>query len=145
MLYGIKSFKMEAVAQKHDLRLIRDNTSNESSNFSFMRNDRLVIKQSSLYKIIPFSEIIYLMSDSNYTWIYTKDGGAVMASRTLKTFTSQLSNSFLRVHQSYCINLLFLREYQRNNNQIKLVDNSLIPVSRSKKKDLEACFKSEMI
>lgn len=82
-------------------------------------------------------EIIRCKADSNYVEIHTVDGTKIFISKTLKSIEGMLNNThFLRVHQSHLINLDYLVSYAKEDGgYLKMSDNSIIPISRSKKSD----------
>jgi two-component system LytT family response regulator len=81
--------------------------------------------------------ISHLEAQSNYTLIYFADQAKLIASRTLKDFEEILpSDIFFRPHNSYIINLHFIKRYIRGDGgQIELKDGTYIMVSRRKKED----------
>ena len=83
-------------------------------------------------------EIMYCSSDSNYTNVHTARGEKILISRPLKDIESMLQEPrFLRVHNSYLVNLTFIREYHRGKGgSLVLEDGTLIPVSKQRKKEL---------
>jgi two-component system LytT family response regulator len=88
----------------------------------------------SLQMLKP-SEIIYLKSDSNYTYVYMENGKHQFLSKTLKNLEACLPESiFLRIHQSYVVNTMYIRTL--NQNYITLTNDKILPVSRRKKKYL---------
>lgn len=112
----------------------------ESSLFRLKNYQRLIIKNSSGYHIVPFENIIYLKAESNYTSIQLDSGKKILVSRTLKTFSTELDGRFVRAHSSFYVNLLFLTSYRKSENQIILKGGISVPVSRSRKQNLETYF-----
>ena len=102
---------------------------------------RLILPTSEGSYIIPFHEIRYCSSDSNYCRVYTIHDQEIMVSKTLKSIEKILPKaSFIRTHQSYLINLKYLRFV---SSEYILLDNKFrIPVSRSKKQYIRSLIKS---
>lgn len=81
--------------------------------------------------------IVNLEAQSNYTMIFFADSTKLLASRTLKEFEEILpENLFFRTHNSYIINLNFIKRYIRGDGgQVEMTNGSHIIVSRSRKED----------
>lgn len=92
-------------------------------------------------RIVKLTDIIYCQSDNNYTWFYLSDGEQILVSRGLFEFDTLLpENSFVRCHQSYIVNIEFVRSLVRegSNTYLKMASNHKIPVSRAKKDVVKA-------
>ena len=81
------------------------------------------------------SEIIYCKADGNYSNIYFKDENKELISKKLKEIEIIINNDrFYRVHNSYLVNLNYVKEFVRNDGYHVVLDNGLsIPVARSRK------------
>lgn len=86
------------------------------------------------YAFIDFDEIVYCKSESNYTNIVTSKK-TILVSKTLKFIQDLLPDDrFLRVHNSYVVNLSHIKEYSRKDGGFVMVSNGeKIKVSSSKK------------
>jgi two-component system LytT family response regulator len=84
---------------------------------------------------IPVDNILYCKSDSNYTHLVKTDGKTATISRPLKLVASMLEeHSFMRIHQSYLINLKHIEKYIKGQGgEVVMSDGKYLPVSRSKK------------
>lgn len=79
-------------------------------------------------------EILCCESDGNYTHIYLQSGEKLFLTQILKTIEEKLpSDQFYRVHHSFLVNLSHVREYQKNEGYLVLIDGKKVPVSRQKK------------
>lgn len=98
---------------------------------------RLAVSTLEGILFIDINNITHLEASSNYTLIYLGDKTKITASKTLKDFGELLaSDIFHRVHNSYIVNLNYLKKYIRGDGgQIELTDGSLIEVSRKYKDD----------
>jgi two-component system LytT family response regulator len=75
----------------------------------------------------------------NYTLIYLEDGTQKLYARTLANFQKLLINDpFIRVHQSYLANPIFILEYHEAENRLIMENNIEVTISRRKKKNLFA-------
>ena len=97
------------------------------------RNQRLAIHHQSGIKLLKPEEILYLSAEGNCTSIHFIDGSQYLDTRTLKSFEERLdSNSFMRVHRSFIINMLELNEFSREEGNHALMSTGIkVPVSRN--------------
>jgi two-component system LytT family response regulator len=77
-------------------------------------------------------------SSSNYTDVKLNDGKHMVISRTLKDIEELLDRPpFLRVHNSYLVNLDYAIRYVKGEGGYLVLNNDIsVPVSRSKKEEL---------
>lgn len=82
-------------------------------------------------------DIIYCKADGCYTTIYLTGKQAKLVTRVLKDFEDFLSESgFLRVHNSFLINLLHVKRYVRGEGgYVVLTDNHEVDISRRRKEE----------
>lgn len=99
--------------------------------------------QDGLY-FVKIKEILYCISDSNYTHIYLDTGKNILVSRTLKEIEALLiENQFLRIHHSHLINLQKIERYVRGDGGYVVMDDKKpLSVSRSRKEALLSMFES---
>ena len=88
--------------------------------------------------IIQKSDILYLQSSSNYCEVFFVNGKKMLCSQTLKSIESKLKDSnFYRPHNSYVVNINYLSSITSSYAHLKLMDDIMIPISRSKKSELK--------
>ncbi|MCJ7718126.1 MAG: LytTR family transcriptional regulator, partial [Anaerolineales bacterium] len=77
------------------------------------------------------------------THVFLDSGEKKTISKTLKEYEELLSEyGFIRIHQSHLINSAHIQSYQKNDGgYITMLDNSIIPISRSKKTEIIALIK----
>lgn len=87
------------------------------------------------FSIIKLGEIIYCEAERSYTVFHLEGKKTITVSKPLLDYEILLGNTtFLRIHKSFLINLLHVREYQRGEGGIVVMsDNAEIEVSRRKK------------
>lgn len=86
---------------------------------------------------VDMEDILYCKSDGNYTEIHLVNNEKHMLSKKLKDVEEQTSNSLFRVHNSYLVNINFVKEFVKSEGLYLVLKNgSSIPVSRSKKTEL---------
>lgn len=74
----------------------------------------IALPQAGGLEIVSLREIIYCEASSNYTLYHLCDR-KVVVSRTLKDSEDLLSNfGFVRVHQSYLVNVAHIRRFVRS-------------------------------
>ena len=103
---------------------------------------RIAVPTQDGLNFIKLSEILYCISDSNYTEIYFDDGTKLLVSKTLKEIESLLMiSNFLRIHHSHLINLGKISKYIRGDGGYVVMDNNkALSVSRSRKEALLSAF-----
>ncbi|CAL2103950.1 conserved protein of unknown function [Tenacibaculum sp. 190130A14a] len=87
--------------------------------------------------LIPKEDVLYLKSDKSYTTINLTSGKNIIATKTLKEVQKKfICPEFVRVHNSYVVNLNYVIEYNKGANELTLNDGTIVAVSRSKKNDV---------
>lgn len=96
---------------------------------------KISLPVSDGYEFIEVNHILYCQSQSNYTYLFLKDGSKMLVSKTLKEIEFTLKKFyFIRVHQSYLINPNFMRKFSRRDGGYLIMENEdHIPISRSKR------------
>ncbi len=99
---------------------------------------RFLINTVEDTKVIRFDEVVCCVAESNYTKIHLVDGSRVLASKTLKDFETILYQPhFFRIHNSYIINLNFIKRILKADGcMVELPNNILLDVSRAKREEL---------
>jgi two-component system LytT family response regulator len=88
------------------------------------------------FELIPANQIIRCEADDNYTHLYLNNNKKIVASRTLKEIEELLQYfpAFIRVHNSYLVNLDEVTRYVRGEGGYLIMsDGTTISVSRSRK------------
>ena len=87
--------------------------------------------------LIPKEDVLYLKSDKSYTTINLTNGKNIIATKTLKEVQKKFTcPEFVRVHNSYVVNLNYVIEYNKGANELTLNDGTIVAVSRSKKSEV---------
>lgn len=89
-------------------------------------------------EFVQVQDIIYAESESNYCHIHLKDGNKIFLAKTLKYIQNLLDeHPFLRIHQSYLINLTHVKKYVKGQGGYVVMDNGKsLSVSRASKSNL---------
>lgn len=96
LLYPLSEFEL----RKSFMKYFKNNLTEESQ--------KICIKSNSDYRYIDMKDIVYLKADNNTTDIFLQNGGHITAYKTLKFFEHNLPSDFLRVHNSYIINITYI-------------------------------------
>lgn len=97
---------------------------------------KIIINSKSGVESIDLPDIFYFESMSNYTQLYLNTGSSILTSKTLKEFDVQLCTSdknFMRVHNSFIINLHKVTRYVKDEELIILMNGQKIPLAKSRK------------
>lgn len=96
---------------------------------------RLCLPTLKGFIIVKLSEIIYCEAERSYTIFHLEGGKNLLVSKALIEYEVLLKDTtFFRVHKSFLINLLHVREYQRGEGGMVIMsDKAEIEISRRKK------------
>ncbi len=80
-------------------------------------------------------EIYYCKADGNYCEIFFTNKTKEILSKKIKEVEEIINNnSFFRVHNSYLVNINYIKEFVKSDGQYLVLENGTsVPVSRSKK------------
>jgi two-component system LytT family response regulator len=108
------------------------------------RNKNIALPTSEGFAFVKVDDIVYVQAESNYCWVYTSNDTKYLLSKTLKSIEEMITSSqFIRVHQSYIINLDYAIKYVRGQGGYVVIKNNVqIPVSRSRKEELLSTLQS---
>jgi two-component system LytT family response regulator len=142
LLKPIDYREIKTAIDKIKQKLAEDNTAHQKFNYHGllelipqMQRHKIIINSRSGVESVDVNEIVCLESSSNYTTIYLTEK-SILASKTLKEFEFQLcvnESNFMRVHHSYIINLNKVSRFLKMSDQIVMVNEQKVPVSKSRK------------
>jgi two-component system LytT family response regulator len=97
-----------------------------------IRKIGLTISTLEGHDVILFSEILYCISDSNYTTIYCRAERKIIASKTLKVIEQALpQEEFFRIHRSQ---LISIEEVKKVTKTKVLMSNGInLPITPAKR------------
>ncbi|TAJ11677.1 DNA-binding response regulator [Marinilabiliaceae bacterium JC017] len=106
--------------------------------------EKLVLKTQESIHVVKIEDIIYCMSDGSYTHIITGDQ-KIVVSRLIKEYAELLKeHHFIRIHQSYLINMNKIVRYNKEG-YVHLENSTSLPVAARRKEqflnELERYFK----
>jgi len=162
--YALKAFKEDAIGyllkpiDTDDLRkavgkILKNKEKNDLGTQLRMMLRGMVSPSSTKKVVLPMGgkvlylnedEILYCKADGNYTTVFKSDDSNLLISKKIKDVEALLPQvSFFRVHQSYVVNLKTIKEYVKNEGHyLVLIGGVTIPVSRSKKNELQDILQS---
>lgn len=97
---------------------------------------RMLVYSIAGVEHIDQDEVIFLESQSNYTKIVIANAPEVITRKTLKEFEMQLcrtEHDFMRVHNSFIINLSKVSRYLKSSEEIVLTDGIKVPLSKARR------------
>jgi two-component system LytT family response regulator len=99
---------------------------------------RISLNTIDAIHIVQIQDILYCKCDNSSTTFYLTNHVPIIISRSIKEVEKQLAESnFFRSHQSYLVNIGHIVEINKSDNySIILSDNSLIPTSTRKRKEI---------
>ncbi len=115
------------------------------SYFSKKSTKKIAFAEKDRQQFIDPKDILFVSADSNYSKVKLENGQSLTLSMTLKSIESKLDlEGFLRVHHSYLVNMDKVIQYVKaDGGYLVLVDNSMIPISRSKRGDLKSFLEQD--
>ncbi len=121
--------------QSDDLKRIIDKAKAEVQNkgTDLSVSGKIPVPDADGIELVPWNDIIYCKSDSNYCELYLTGNRRIVASKTLKYFETKLpSSQFCRVHKSYLVNIRHIKKYLKHDGgELILSNNAILPVSRN--------------
>ncbi|MGV8994699.1 MAG: LytR/AlgR family response regulator transcription factor [Flavobacterium sp.] len=103
----------------------------------------ICVKSYGDYRFINASEIFYLKADNNSTDIHLKTGDVITAYKTLKHFEQVLDSPFLRIHNSYIVNIDYVSRIHSGNSSCFIKNSTIkIPFSKTYRSNIEAIIKT---
>jgi two-component system LytT family response regulator len=123
---------VSAAEQQNKIDILQHNISDQKKQFS-----KIAIHTLDGLLFFNIGDIIHLEANSNYTIIYFSNHSKLVASKTLKEFEDLLpSDIFFRIHNSYLINLNYIKKYIKGDGgQVVLTNDAIVDVARRKKED----------
>jgi len=104
---------------------------------------RITLSHTGGFSVIEMKDIIRLEAESNYTRVFVQEKKSYFVSKPLKVFEDNLKdNIFFRVHRSYIINLLFVKEFLREDGGVLvMVDDAKIQLPKARYNDFMEAMK----
>lgn len=99
---------------------------------------KITLKMADCIHVINIADIVCCEADRNYTNFHLVTDERIMVSRSLGEYEDMLPvDSFIRVHQSYLVNVAHIKRYDKTDGGFLITTNGKnIPVSTRKKEQL---------
>src|SRR6185312_4769498 len=97
---------------------------------------KIAVPTAEGFQLVPADQVLYFEVNDNYTHLFLKNKIKIIACRSLKEMEAQIQDFtfFVRVHNSYMVNLNEVAKYVRGEGgYLVMNDGSLVNVSRSRK------------
>jgi len=109
---------------------------------SSMKGNRISLVTKNGLKLFKESDILYALSEGNYTCLHLIDNQRLISSKKLKEVSSALTaEDFFRIHHSHIINLNHLVEYRNGGrNYVVMTDGKELDISKRKLNDFLNLF-----
>ncbi len=101
--------------------------------------ETIALPMAGEIRFIHQTDIVYCQSKNNYTLFFLANGEKITVSKGLYEFVSILPETiFFRCHQSYLVNLKYVKSLHKDGSSGYLETNNkiTIPVSRSKREEI---------
>ncbi|MGB0177237.1 MAG: LytR/AlgR family response regulator transcription factor [Owenweeksia sp.] len=84
-------------------------------------------------RFVNADDVIYVKAEGNYFQVFLEtDDKPLLVSKSLKYFEQQMDHHFMRVHKSYIVNLMKIREFSRSSGgTLTLLNDYEVPLSSS--------------
>ncbi len=128
-----KPFNKERLAQAFNRIVKKEEVGAENLQF-------LAIKKRGIIQLINIDEVLYIKGAGVYTELFLADGGKELHGKSLEKLTQLLPKSFERIHKSYLVKTLEIKEIiVKTGSQyaVELRNGMILPVGRTKYKALK--------
>jgi len=97
---------------------------------------KLQINQSGITYYVELDKIIYCKAERSYCIIFLLDEKEILCSKSLRKLAELLNYpNFVRIHNSYLININFVKKYVRcrEHNCVIISNNNIkLPIARNR-------------
>lgn len=103
---------------------------------------KLCLPTQKGFTIVKLEEIVYCEAHRSYTAFHFVNTRPILISKPLFDYDELLANIFLRVHKSFLINIMHVKQYLRGEGGTVIMSNNVkIEISRRKKEQFLATMK----
>ena len=103
----------------------------------------ICVKSYGDYRFIEAKDICYLQADNNSTDIHLYNGEMITAFKTLKHFEGVLESPFVRIHNSYIVNIDYVSRIHTGNSVCYIKNTTTkLPFSKSYKENVDSILNS---
>jgi len=103
----------------------------------------ICVKSYGDYRFISADDICYLQADNNSTDLHLANGEMITAFKTLKHFENVLKSPFVRIHNSYIVNIDYVSRIHTGNSVCYIKNTTTkLPFSKSYKENIDSILQS---
>lgn len=115
---------------------------NKSNSVDANYNNKIILKHQNEIEVLKYSEIVYIQADSSYCIFHCTNNRKVVYSKSSNEVEKLLpDNLFLRIHKSYIINKLFIKDNKIGSKHVELTTGVNLPIARRRFSDVLAFFR----
>lgn len=140
-----KQEDLETVDQGQSQEIEEDDTEPVAPEIAPQASKPLIIcvKSYGDYRFINADDICYLQADNNSTDLHLANGEMITAFKTLKHFENVLKSPFVRIHNSYIVNIDYVSRIHTGNSVCYIKNTTTkLPFSKSYKENVDAILHS---
>ena len=100
----------------------------------------IAVRKTGKLLLIEVEEIRYIKGAGIYSEIVMKDGRVELHDKSLHKLDAILPSNFIRTHRSYIVNIQCVKSFSSlggSKYRLKLSNDEILPVSRTKYKDIK--------
>lgn len=140
------SSETETIELEDETTIIEKEKESDSKEVTFLQTANtqekpliICVKSYGDYRYIEAKDICYLQADNNSTDIHLNTGEMITAFKTLKHFEGVLQYPFVRIHNSYIVNIDFVSRIHTGNAVCHIKNTTTkLPFSKSYKENIDA-------
>lgn len=136
--YGVLDFVAKPVSRE---RLELAVSRYAGGNPERLRTKYLSIRREDRTELIPIERVAYFEGADNEVWIHLRDGSVESHRKTLDSLERILPPRFVRIHRSYLLDSEQIEHFRvrpGGRYEVVLKDTTVLPVSRSRYKEIRA-------
>jgi len=104
---------------------------------------RLLLNTGNEIVFVSQEDVLYCVSEANYTAIYVKNEKSYLTNKSLKELENILEPIlFVRIHNSAIINTMYVEKFKTDeeSNAIEMIDGKIFNVARRRKQEFLSKF-----
>lgn len=140
--YGVLDFIPKPFDKE---RLVKAFQRLDHSTSSFAYSAKVVaVKNHGTIILVPVDTILFFKGAGDYTQIYLQEGSPVLHTKSLESLEKILPKRFVRIHKSYIVDfsqIVKINVLGGGKYTCELKSGTLLPVSRTRYKEVSACLK----
>ncbi len=100
--------------------------------------DALFIKKGQLLEKVTVDEIVYIESEGNYCFVYTKEKRKYAVKTSIRKFLDRIVNAvFIQIHRNYAVNFSNVEAIDFQDAEIYLAGGGRLPIGQTYRKEIQ--------